>query len=381
MAAAGISTGALTGEAADPVTGGSVPLGVTMLDPSTGFAATDFTTDANGEIEVAFASPGDTQAALVIDGQTYILDVTAAAAATAPPEIVFDVVDFDLPTSNLQSTATLTPDFSGLTVTGTVTWTILSVVNSAQTWKRGINDQHGLTWGATADGTTSWTTTPVAGTPPTGPVAPLTDIVGQRVVIVQASTVISGTTHTKTLTVSFGKGPLAIFTNFDVTPSITFSTQREVASSLTPDNFIYSPNPSPAATICGGTLDTSMLTEISSPTPHVNFVSPWEPRAPSSAPSLAEAYLPATRLPDVDRLKAIAAFDPSKPDVPNRKGAYEAAGIPVDNYHTGRVMSFDNAGTYGVQNFAVNMMDGTEVIFLTTSAINYLTPCINPALL
>ncbi|MDR1051658.1 MAG: hypothetical protein LBP95_11420 [Deltaproteobacteria bacterium] len=381
MAAAGISTGALTGEAAEPVTGGSVPLGVAMIDPLTGVPATDFTTDANGEIAVAFVSAGDTQAAMVIDGQTYILDVTAAATATLPPEIVFDVVDFDLPTSNLQSTATLTPNFSGLTVTGTVTWTIVSVVNSTPAWQRGPGDQHGLTWGATANGTTNWTATPVAGTPPTGPVAQLTDIVGERVVTVQASTVISGTTHTKTLTVNFGKGPLAIFTYFDTLPSITFSSLREVGSGTPTNNFYYSSNTSPAAAICGGSLDTSTLTLISGPPHYVNFAPPWETRTPSSVYSLAEAYLPATRLPDLDRLQAIAAFDPTELDVPNRKGAYEAAGVPAGNYHTGRVMSFDANPVYGVQNFSVTMSSGASGAALAITPTYYLTPCIDPALL
>jgi hypothetical protein len=195
----------------------------------------------------------------------------------ATPEIVFDRVDFLDEASGFQSTATLTPNF-GQTPTGPVTWTILSVQNpSAPWWTRGSGDMNGLTWGPQADGLSYWTNTSAPeGTAPTGAVAELTDVVGERTVTVRAETTIGGTLIERDLVVTFGKGPLSVFSS---TPSssIIFGTRQTLTDFLT-----LNPNSStdfPAANHCGGIVPVDRISSTGS-SPNITVTvdpSVWTP--------------------------------------------------------------------------------------------------------
>jgi hypothetical protein len=99
----------------------------------------------------------------------------------------------------------------------TVCWTILNVQNNSRAWSRKPGDLNGLAWGeAELCEATDWQATPVVGGPSmstsSGSVK-LTDVVGERIVTLKAETTIIGVPFTETNDVSFGKGPLSVFTN------------------------------------------------------------------------------------------------------------------------------------------------------------------------
>lgn len=101
----------------------------------------------------------------------------------------------------------------------TVTWTVVSADNSNNDAVTSANRNRatGLAWGATAKTQTSTTDVTVSGTN-TSPTdgsgnasIQLTDILGERIVTVQASVTIGSQTVTNTQTVTFGAGPLSLF--------------------------------------------------------------------------------------------------------------------------------------------------------------------------
>jgi hypothetical protein len=334
MGTAGISTGTLENKEnqATPVSSSSIALGgIVVTDPYTGLPQTNFVTDQNGELAIQVSSSsGQTQVAVNIGGENYLVDLDQVSASTSPstPEIVFDYVDFDTPSTNYQSTATLTPNFSGLTPTGPVTWTIVGVVNNAPPggwWKRGPTDQNGLTWGPTANGTNTWTTNAVLGTPPTGPVAQLTDIVGVRTVTVNASTVIAGTTYSRTLAVTFGNGPLTAFTGtFPMGPWASAAAGPTFTTSAT---FM--------ALGCSGSVNSNVL-----------GLPPTYPAAFWSTEVVGGdtlGYALPSKLATRQQLLAVAGYNFAFNSGIPRKGAALAAGLPYDRtlsshrYSTGSV--------------------------------------------
>lgn len=130
----------------------------------------------------------------------------------------------------------------------------------------------------------------MAGAAPVGPTASLTDIVGERDVTVQASVTLkkTGTTHTATARVVFGKGPLSVFAG---APLKVGTTWKEAVSR------------------CGGKDNPDV-----------------------------ETYQPGTCLPSREQLQAVsgarkgAAFAagwPQNPPWPPRQGPIPGAAIPL----------------------------------------------------
>ncbi|MDR1568155.1 MAG: hypothetical protein LBS33_05715, partial [Streptococcaceae bacterium] len=145
---------------------------------------------------------------------------------------------------------------------GSVFWTITSVQNKARAWNRDPGAMHGLAWGdSEIDGTTNWNATPVIGGPSittsTGTVS-LSDVVGERLVTLKAETTINGTLHTETIVVSFGQGPLSVFTKPPSSKGMRWATARGIPATAGDDrgDFTALTNPSgfPAADFCGGTV-------------------------------------------------------------------------------------------------------------------------------
>jgi hypothetical protein len=132
----------------------------------------------------------------------------------------------------LYATASLTArvvDPDGNPINGaTVTWSVLSARNNSPAVMSGWESKKtGLTWGdAPESGKDDYTyvyerlqkeridcaTNDTSATDSSGVTTILlTDIVGERIVTVQAKVTIGGTDHTATQAISFGKGPLSVF--------------------------------------------------------------------------------------------------------------------------------------------------------------------------
>ena len=182
---------------------------------------------------------------------------------------------------------------------GDVKWTATRSEVTSAAWNRGKDRFNGLTWGKTPLSLFQFEFDKIApeGVVPTGPVACLTDIVGERTVTVKAEVVLDDAICTATQTVSFGAGPLAVFAG-------------------TPRGYVPWAD---AARACRGT--------------------PGHPGMPG--------YQPATKLPTRAQLKAVAGQKKG-----GQNGAALAAGWPDDDdyndiycYWTGETDSEDKVWT------------------------------------
>jgi hypothetical protein len=349
MGAAGAATGALTGEVteATPVQGPvAMPGNLDILDEN-GNPATSFTTNANGEIVIEVVpTAGQTDVAITIGDETYVVDLAkSSSTSTSAMEVSYDHVNFTDKSTGFKSTATLTPDF-GAVPTGPVNWSVTYVENRSSGWSTSISFRNGLTWGPVPDGPPDWwTPNDPAGSPPTGPVGQLTDIVGNRTVVVRATTNINGVDHIRDMTLEFGDGPLSLFR-----PAI-FASIYPWASDYVPGNFNSGLTTFPAAGFCGGTVNNGSA-NLSS-TPGV-FGADW---TTDTIPTTSQdsSYANNSKLPTWDQLLTIARYDATYfPDVP-RKGAAYAANL-VHGFHvewwTGSIIHYDSSAVYAV---AVNM--------------------------
>jgi hypothetical protein len=267
IGAAGIATGTLTQDHSDATPVPSVPSlpgHIIIKDPSTGEPATHFVTGKGGEFEMEIeASEGQTQVAMTVGGVTYLVDlaeeIDPGPTPPTPGEVVFDYVDFINPSTGFQSTATLTPNFDGHTPTGSVMWSIVSVSNpTAPWWQRGPSDMNGLTWGPSADGMSYWTNSSAPeGTVPYTAVAQLTDVVGNRTIIVRAETYIDGELKRRDLTVAFGKGPLSVFSSAPNLSGRAWAEADDILPflALDPDN----PSNFPSAALCSGRVPVDAI--------------------------------------------------------------------------------------------------------------------------
>jgi hypothetical protein len=327
MGAAGTVSGVMTGDVpvAEPVsTPPALPGDLVVVDPDTGQQATTFITDDNGEltIEVQPGSGGgelQTEVAITIGDETYVVDLEEAEP-TGALEVTFDHVNFTDPSTDLRSTATITPDFGGTPTS--VIWSIDTVVNkpALSFWKRDPDDPHGLIWGDVPPdaGQTNWETTPVLGSPPSGAAATakLTDIVGDRVVTVRAEAVVDGSTVIKLIDVRYGHGPLSVFTG-----KIILS-QWATATDWNTFPYLTDPSDFPAATACGGTVVPSV--ELSAMDQPATFGDGWTPSYAYGA------YSNTSKLPTYWQLYYVTRSDSlGNP----KKGAALAAGWVLTPYY------------------------------------------------
>jgi hypothetical protein len=254
-----------------------------------------------------------------------------------------------------QSTATVTAtgydDGSGvsqsLPVGATVLWSVKSVGNpSAAWWLRGAAAKNGLTWGDKADGTGDWASDAVVGTPPTGVTAQLTDVVGSRSVTLEASVCLGGNGGESTgpacaanggawyageTTVSFGAGPLSVFTtNPNDGRGKAWATLYGTSVSQGGD-FTSTGNTFPAAGIAHGSVrNDTVSTSGSLPSMKVTFGAGW------TAGEIKDGYYSTTaNLPKVSQLLAVAKYNGLYNTGVPRKGAAFAAGWPDSAFKEG----------------------------------------------
>ncbi|GHV56528.1 hypothetical protein FACS189460_1470 [Deltaproteobacteria bacterium] len=292
-----------------------------------------------------------------------------------------------------QSTATVKVEFRAdngqiQSITDPVTWAVKSITNpSAAWWRRGPTALNSLTWGNTADGESCWGVPTftgatcsglvgdghgVEGTLPNTAEIELTDVVGSRSVILEASVTIGGVTYTEEVPLSFGAGPLSVFSSASVSGQQWAAQIRNGSVSGLPNNDFTSdsingrsslPNTFQAAAFCGGTVNNGAIDLAgASGTWSANFYggtgNGWD-----AAISLggAQAYYANTSgLPKSEQLVAVSRYDGNYNNLIQRKGAALAAGWPNDNnipssyaYWTGQVNFYGSTATGIFSAFAV----------------------------
>jgi hypothetical protein len=328
------------------------------------------------------ASEGQTQVAMTVGGVTYLVDlaeeIDPGPTPPTPGEVVFDYVDFINPSTGFQSTATLTPNFDGQTPTGSVMWSIVSVSNpTAPWWLRGASDMNGLTWGSTADGLSYWTNSSAPeGTVPYTAVAQLTDVVGERTVIVRAETYIDGELKRRDLTVTFGKGPLSVFTSAPFQSSGIWAEAEDIVPflALNPDV----PSNFPSAALCSGRVPVDAI-DISGVPPYATITpdpSVWT--LVVSDPQQNVYTASSINLPTLEQLTYVSRSVNSS-EFP-QKGAALAAGWAYNTSFWTNAIVFFTAEDHSSQNLFIVIVTLETGFEMSVSAFyNERTVCVNSA--
>jgi hypothetical protein len=241
---------------------------------------------------------------------------------------------------------------------GSVAWTIESVQNKAKAWNREPGDKSGLAWGdAEVDGTVAWASDTVIGTPTTNATVHLTDVVGERIVTLKAAATIGGVPYSGTAAVTFGKGPLSVFTKPPIVgkkwaksagiPKTAVRYEGNFTALTKASDF-------PAAEVCGGTVHTGPSDiDIGGRGPKsytADFSSGISLGHWRIGDGMSKGYYSTTsKLPTLGQLIAVSAFHNKFYSNVKRKGAALAAGWPANAnnvklyiYWTGQVFFFSN---------------------------------------
>ncbi|HJA78644.1 MAG TPA: inverse autotransporter beta domain-containing protein [Candidatus Desulfovibrio intestinavium] len=259
-------------------------------------ASHSYVTDRQGRFIVSIASPVAGPLTLHMRAGENEQTITLNAATASPLSLTASGGGKDTPfgSDNYQTitlTATLTIDGQEVQLgDGDVTWSVASSTVSCAAWRRGASACNGLTWGQTPlsltfDADAENDMAAPADNAPDGKTAYLTDIVGERTVTVRATVTYNGQPYTAETTVTFGKGPLAVF----ATPLRNMTWTDAVVA-------------------CGGSYESD------------NY-----------------EYQPATNLPSKEELLAVSAPSASNPGA-NARGAAFAAKWPNDGSGRDMVM-------------------------------------------
>jgi hypothetical protein len=364
---------------------------------------------AFGAADPSFSQDASTGSTSMTDGagdsaRRSMTAQSSASSGNGEITAAFDNADFDFPVvmsggewrvtgdRHLKSTATLTAVFkdgAGRVLTpGAVVWSAEIVRNpAAPWWLKSSASLSGLTWAdTTASGWDSyWSADSAEGTPPTGDVAELTDVVGGRKVKVTAATVIGGVTYEVSEVITFGDGPLSVFTKAPQTGK-KWAEQNGVAGRTSLWGigvFTDSANSFPAANYCMGTVDNSSgVISVSGSDPNFSLsVSPssdWRAGDHWSG----HYYSTSSGLPTLGQLVAVSRYDGGYNSVVHRKGAALAAGWPDDaaseglyGYWTGQV-NFYSDGSFVAD--VVFLADGHDGGLAGLASAEPVTVCVAP---
>jgi hypothetical protein len=189
----------------------------------------------------------------------------------------------------------------------------------------------------------------------------LTDIVGERVVTVEARVTIGGREYTATQDVSFGKGPLSVFsmTNGTTGQWATANTNR------TSNGFQASTTRFPAAEFCKGRVnrDVSVSTGVNSKFVPNDGNHDWSDPywVTYSSSGFYERYARTSKLPTMTQLLAVSVYDSGHNASVQRRGAAGAAGwsFGSDNrVWTGEVDYFDSGSNHRFDAVTVYLNSG-----------------------
>ncbi|MDR0882427.1 MAG: inverse autotransporter beta domain-containing protein, partial [Candidatus Adiutrix sp.] len=354
----------------------------------TGAASGVLTTDDSGLIRLEVdpnGQTGTTTATLTAGKTTKEFTLGLTGGPPASPHLIFTPSNgptFTTPgASGYQSTASVKVEFiddKGVTraITEAVTWTVKSISNpSPAWWRRGATALNGLTWGDTADGGSCWGVATVDGATCTGITGDghgvegavptvaeiqLTDVVGSRSVILEASVTIDGVVYTGEETISFGAGPLSVFSS---APALGHKWAR---SAGTPWTTAYgdfttliasSATDFPAAAgVCGGSVmnDQITVTNLGGTPPSYNASFDTSSGGWRVGDVYSDEYYSTTsNLPTLGQLVAVSRYNSSFNPGELRKGAALAAGWPDDAngsgyyiYWTGQVYFGPGSGHF-----------------------------------
>ncbi|MDR0882063.1 MAG: inverse autotransporter beta domain-containing protein, partial [Candidatus Adiutrix sp.] len=400
-----------------PAAGRAVALALSggALVALTGAASGVFRTDDNGLIRVEVTPKGQTSAtATLTAGKTtkeFTLGLMGGSLHLIFTHLNGPAFTTPDPTKGYQSTASVKVEFiiddSGniWTIAEPVTWRVKSINNpSAAWWKRGATALNGLTWGDTVTGDQWWGTSsdgdahPVEGSLPTTAEIELTDVVGSRSVILEASVIIDGVTYTGEETISFGDGPLSVFTSAPA-PGTQWATQYGNSSvggttlsdnDFTSDGTNHSPTPAntfPAASSCGGNVNNAVI--------NLGGVSgAWTATFPTESDGWSSAmaansnghYSTTSNLPKAAQLVAVSRYDSGYNTTVLRKGAALAAGWPEDNWGGGYYQYWSGEVTFVGGNtgfgyflaLGVALASGVDGWTFNVTYVNPVTVCAAP---
>ncbi|MDR2387000.1 MAG: sel1 repeat family protein [Deltaproteobacteria bacterium] len=251
-------------------------------------------------------------------------------------EATLDSVDFNYDLSltqncSFKSTSIIVAKFfregQEIVTSEPVRWSAQIVKNPSQIWwLRGPRDLNGLIWGKFEDCPYQslkwlrdelWNEKAVKGQASTNRVAHLSDVVGERTVRLSASTNIDGVDYLGSTEVTFGKGPLSIFTSPIIqNPELNIEVKREERFSKDSVRF-------PAVSdFCRGSLDGI----------------DW---ALANNGDDFQHYVKGSNLPDRDDLAKLSLFyESGMAGVAREKfgaGAGFAAGWPTGDYLSGQI--------------------------------------------
>ena len=258
--------------------------------------------------------------AVTIGDETIVVDL-AEEAGSSSLEVTFNRLDFVTADTGFESTATLTPNFSE-PPTGSVYWEAVSIANpSANWWNRGPGYE-GLWWGAAVPEGTDWDTLTYARAEhignnwPTGPTAQLTDVVGERTVVIRATVTMTG--ESREMTVTFGRGPMSIFSRLEMT-AYSYATNATLGMLTLPQSGF------PMAQNCGWVVPNTAA-DLGVDASGIVFNSGnW---IENSVSGTKVGYAPSAKVASMKQLAAVAIKGPMSefPTVPG-KGAAIAAGM------------------------------------------------------
>jgi hypothetical protein len=186
-------------------------------------------------------------------------------------------------------------------------------------------------------------------------VAELTDIVGNRTVTLRAEVSIGGVIYSDIVNVTFGNGPLSVFSNsFSPVNNRMWATDDDHSGMVGLSSSDFQ-----SAAYCGGSVNMSAVTIIEAP-PGV-FTATYSSLGGYWAPGLStfplalgkSAQAIRSKLPNLDQLVAVAVYVSGiSSDIP-RKGAAMAANWPDDSsglsmflYQTNEIY-LSNSGSFG----------------------------------
>ena len=266
----------------------------------------------------------------------------AAAVETKEPTLFLEVSvspdDFST-TPPYYAVATITArirnaDGSISPVTTMVNWSVLdSLVNlpldkdpDHPVWRRAPNALNGLAWGRElppellrrSEANRSGREFDPDANRPTGDTAFLMDIVGSRTVTVQAQTRVLGTPMSATTRITFGNGPLSVFTKGPSPTPLKWAKTNPLSEAVS----------FPAASYCNGNIPVEHFTGR----PNDSWTDTMR-RSPDGGIYL---YAEGSSLPTVTQLQAVSSAGEG-----GFSGAGLAAGWPDDDYWTGEAFEND----------------------------------------
>jgi hypothetical protein len=289
-----------------------------------------------------------------------------------------DSIDFvSAPEHKSTASVTLAYDGGPPPNASAITWAAASVVNpTALWWRRGPGDFNGLSWGGSPDGTSRWTANAVLGTAPTGAVARISDVVGNRTVTLRATLILNGVPFPFHVAQAFGSGPISVFGEAGAPPPVQWAINdlyNTAFGSMNPSSSAAFPGP---VGYCGGTapvasLNITLSGAVYEAAPAGDWVSGWY-----FDPDYQNLASASTKVATANQLLLVSRYDSGNYTNVRRKGAALAAGWDSSEYYgtNALIIANDSSIDGTISTTAVNVDDGGDTV--RALATNLLFACV-----